>query len=637
MVQEAHSWPAIGAALQRPYASCYSRYYSALDPVLQEPWSADTVACVEAWVRQGVCWRKIAKDLGIRPVTCKAKWTALRRSEVAVPSSTSAAALSHGGDRSDSPENMDLATVSHQWIESGTETTTTQPVVSKDSSTKWIAFSKEESTAILNLVSKHGSEDWSLILSDFQARFLLQCSTTKSRSQRRMRQRLLDITAQDLSHQYSRIVRTKYHWTFDEETMLIQQVLRHGAETGQWGLIASQLTGIHTAEECRTRWKQLDIPVAQNLSKWSRIEESTFWILWQEFGSDFDRISKLSGGERSPEECQRYFKAKTVGFPDLDKDMNTFRNRVEKLQATLPVARQKYMFTKERSLRLQKAMQLFKRRTTNARTSSPVPSSSWGSWSWVANIVQRGLSATACMDHWYYLRRDMDLIYGPVEKGQTFVTPTTPNSWSHEELKLLDQGVRELGHVWSEIQDRFLPWRSTRSIRQRWLLISNKSVRVTEDEYYTIISAGEKTEQIDYDVLASKLPGWNRSPCRRVFETSYKHILATTVWLPEDDQLLVEKVLETKGRDWNVIAKHFKGVQTARAPLYEEVSKRTDLIRVDDVDTPMRTHKTAWQCRLRWCQLVDPLMPKEWIWSFGGASRILRLSKQLLNDTSTST
>ncbi|KAG0203059.1 hypothetical protein BGX28_004555 [Mortierella sp. GBA30] len=258
-------------------------------------------------------------------------------------------------------------------------------------------------------------------------------------------------------------------------------------------------------------------------------------------------------------------------------------------------------------------------------------------WGWVANKVQRGLSPTSAIDHWSYLRQNMDVIYGPLEERQTAIKPQKSSSWSHEESKLLDQGIRELGSSWSEIQQRYLPWRTTRSIRQRWLIMSDKSAKVTEDEYYTIVAAGNSSQEINYETLVKKLSGWNRSPCRRVFETSYKHIVKNMVWSPEEDQLLIKKTLEEHGRDWNAIARHFEcGIQPAMAPLYAEaIAREQQQNGVDNnnvSEPPLKTRKTAWQCRLRWCQLVQPLMPREPIVPAmeNGRSVALKLSKRLL-------
>lgn len=611
MVEAGKSWPEIGYALHRPYPSCYSRYYSALDPVLKEPWSPDVIRQIDAWVRQGVCWKTIAKELRMRPVSCKAKWMSLNKFDT-----FSEAGLSDLGLQ-DKPAEAMVATTDNN------DSTNSKNKV------RWIAFSKEESESILRLVEQHGSDNWDQVLEGFQASFLRSSppGTKLSRQQQKANQRLHEVTASMLRHQHSRVVRDRLHWTLDQETVLIQQVLQHGTE-GHWENIA-QRVGCHSAEACRSHWKQLDMPTHSAPIKWNKTEQSTFWSLWQEFGSNFERLAKLCGGQHSAADCQRYFEDMTQEFPDPDRDPDAFQKKVEALRKVLPTVPQKFIFTKTRSLRLQRAMRYLRRHYGSTAVMK-------GAWNWIADRVQRGLPKTACMEHWMYLRMNMDVIYGPLEQGKTVIKPTFSSAWSHEELKLLDQGIRALGFSWIEIQRKFLPWRTTRSLRQRWLLMSDKSTQVTEEEYYTIVTAGDTSSEIDYDALARSMTGWNRSPCQRVFETTYKHLLATSVWLPEEDQLLIEKTLQVKGRDWEAIARHFDGVRTASAPLFTETMARID----PASSLPLRTHKTAWQCRLRWCQLMAPLIQTHPLPSSSGQQSLaLKLSKQLLmnNDTATFT
>ncbi|KAF9181882.1 hypothetical protein BGZ50_005239 [Haplosporangium sp. Z 11] len=627
MVKDGKSWPHIGKTLNRPYASCYTRYYATLDPTLEEIWTPDLIERLSELASQGLSWKRVGQRLRLRALACRTKWAELGR--VAIPpipsTSHSTLALSPGF-------TADMA---------GTSSTTTETAdIDTEKNTKGtqkvIAFSQEESRALIDLVEEHGDDNWDLILHSFRARFLRETepsevatlagatvtpASTTSRSQKTANKRLFSINAANLRHQFMRLSRDKVLWTLDQETLLIQQVLRLGTE-GHWDEIA-RTTGLHSPQDCRTHWKNLDMPVNLNPAGWTKVEQGIFWSLWREFGSDFERLSKFSKF-RSPADCQQYFENTTKNFPDRQTDPEGFNKKVRELYENLPNARQKYLFTKERSLRLQKVMRYYLEKS-GMKMIAP------NTWNWIANKVQRGMSPTSCIEHWMYLRRNMDVIHGPLEEHEIAVKPLNSSSWSHEELKLLDQGVRELGSSWSEIQLRYLPWRTTRSIRQRWMTMSDRSSRITEDEYYTIVGAGNKSSEINYDALAKKMPGWNRSPCRRIFETSYKHLVASTVWLPEEDRLLLEKTLKERGRDWNAIAMHFHGAQTARAPLYAEAMARIPA--TTTTEPPMRTHKTAWQCRLRWCQLLMPVMPKEAGLFITGSGRnvALELSRQLLD------
>ncbi|KAG0002155.1 hypothetical protein BGZ65_002880 [Modicella reniformis] len=603
MVDAGTSWIAIGLTLDRPYASCYSRYYSTLDPILKEPWSLDIIRQVDEWVMLGLCWKSIAKKLDMRPLTCKSKWVSLSRFDSPAKSGTS------------HPDSKD---------ESSTVVTGSKSESKSKSKVKRIAFSKEESKTILKFVEQHGPDNWDQILKDFQARFIHSSSPTITlrRSQHNANQRIRGITTSMLRHQHSRLARASLQWTFDQETVLIQQVIKHGTE-GHWSETA-KLIDSHSPEECRSHWKQLDMPISSNSIKWTKTEKGTFWTLWRELGPNFERLSKLCGGNHSAADCQSYFEDATQGFPDPEEHPEEFGRCMEELQSALPTQQTKYNFTKPRSLRLQSFMRSCGYGYGYGKQEDHLSMVS-GTWIYIANRVQRGLAPISCVEHWLYLHKNMDVIHGPLEKDETIIKSINPNSWSHDELKLLDQGIRELGANWGDIQQKFLPWRTSRSLRQRWMLMSDRSTKVTEDEYYTILAAGERSSEIDYNALAEKMAGWNQSPCRRVFETSYKHFLVTTVWLPEEDRLLIEKTLELNGH-WKAIVKHFDGIQPAMAPLYAETMA---LFGPDD-NPPMRRQKTAWQCRLRWCELVAPLMPTEQIWFFGQRSLVLKLSRQLV-------
>ncbi|KAF9985792.1 hypothetical protein BGZ75_002539 [Mortierella antarctica] len=659
MVEAGNSWPEIGRALHRPYSSCYSRYYSTLDPELQFVWTDETVQRLKELASQGLPWKQVAQELKLRPLACRSKW-----SELGKPVSETIS-LPHPAGSSTSPSTRPIATVS--TLSTGpTDASGDEKATRTRIKAKTIAFSQEESMAVLDLAEKHGEDAWDRVLQDFQDRYLQSIEPSlpppSLKSRRQSNKRIRQITAENLRLQHTRLSRSKLLWTFDQETILIQQVLRLGTE-GHWDEIARR-TGFHSPQACRTRWKDLDMPVNPNPVGWSKLEQAAFWTLWQQVGTDYVRLSRFFS-LRSAADCKLYFQHITKDFPDQDSQPDAFLHRIQDFQQSLPHTRRKYLFTKERSLRLQSAMRhcgmkldqpsspsssssVSSSLSTSSSSSTPATSVAVGTWSWVANKVQRGLSPSSAIDHWSYLKQNMDPIHGPLEPGQTAIKPYTSSSWTHEESKLLDQGIRELGSSWSEIRHRYLPWRTTRAIRQRYLIMSDKSTKVTEDEYYTILAAGNSSSEVDYDALAQTLPGWNRSPCRRIFETSYKHILPSTVWSPEEDRMLIERTLQEHSRGWQAIARHFDGVQTARAPLLaaRAIAREQDQQQQQHQgehreegagEPPLKTRKTPWQCRLRWCQLVEPLMPKEPILNSTEHRRsvALKLSRRLLETTAT--
>ncbi|KAF9428164.1 hypothetical protein BGZ94_003205 [Podila epigama] len=567
MVQEGFPWTQIGEALQRSYSSCYSRYCSKLDPYITSSWTTEKLDQLNTMALQGMSWTQIRKELGIRSLVCKKKWVSLGK-----------LSKNHNDQGSHSTaepsDNPSIALV-------------------KRANVRGMYFSKIEFQLLQDLVEKHGQLDdaGQAILEDFKQQSFDRASQ-RSQISPFTRARLEALTIDDLRYKYLRLSQGKTFWTRDQETSLIQQVLKHGTADDKWEIIATYV-GPHSPKECRSHWKKLDMPTQPTVSRWSKTEQSTFWSHWLEHGSDFDTLSKLLY-VRSPQDCQQFFDNATRDVYKQDPDI--FRNQVQALLDTLPTLDKKVSFSREQSLTLRQALRRYSK-TARAKTSRSEM------WRWVANKVPGGLSPSSCALHWHYLCQNMDVISGPLEENGARIKPEKNSSWSHEELKLLDQGIRELCPNWRGIQQRYLPWRTSRAIRQRWLYMSDKSIRISEAEYYKILHAGEATEAIDWDELIKEMPGWNNAPCQRVFECSYKHIIRHTVWQPEEDRLLIEKTIEENGRDWHAIAAHFKGIQPAMAPLFNP-----PLYSPNDPMQP-RTRKTAWQCRLRWCQLVEPLMP----------------------------
>ncbi|KAG0348736.1 hypothetical protein BG004_004312 [Podila humilis] len=603
MMEGGKQWQEIGETLGRPYSSCYTRYYTVLDPFLKNAWTPDKIEMLNKLAKAGTAWKLIGKELGIRPLACKSKWADLGKTAAEGTTTTA----------SDPATSEMLGTK----VESPGSTEPAQKI-------RTVAFSRDESRIILDLVETYGHEDkWDTILYKFKEK-LTALATQRARVSYLTTKRIEAITSENLRHQFLRLLRSKVLWTFDQETSLIQQVLRLGTDDDKWAEIAER-TGFHSPEACRSHWKQLDMPVNATLTRWSKIEQANFWSLWLRYGSDFEGLAKAHS-VRTAIECQEFFEKATR---DFNHDNPTqFRGQVQGLLVDLLDGRQKFTFSKEQSQKLQRAMRFYSQKVGHNSTQP-------GTWRWIANKVQRGLSPATCVEHWTYLRQNMDVIYGPLEEGKSAIVPHKSSSWSHDELKLLDQGIRELGSAWSDIHQRYLPWRTTRAIRQRWLLMSDRSAKVTVDEYYTILKAGERVEDIDWNQLVQDMPGWNKLPCRRVFECSYKHLVQTTVWTPDEDRLLVEKTLEEHGRDWNAIAAHFTGIQPARAPLYTPTKEQSES-ESKGHESMLKTHKTAWQCRLRWCQLVQPLMPKYPSLTATENSRsvALKLSKQLLTSRS---
>ncbi|KAG0067967.1 hypothetical protein BGZ89_005442 [Linnemannia elongata] len=160
--------------------------------------------------------------------------------------------------------------------------------------------------------------------------------------------------------------------------------------------------------------------------------------------------------------------------------------------------------------------------------------------------------------------------------------------WSQSELKLLEQGIRECGFRWKEIWRKYLPWRTWSMMRPRWYRLSDCATRITVDEYITLLQAVDQQHQpsaanIDWSKVVARMPGgWSMKPCRRAYESSYRHLLEQTRFTPEQDQWLLQKMKPQRNngsQDWKAAVDRFP-----------------------------ESGISSWQYRLRWCQLTDTLV-----------------------------
>lgn len=426
-------------------------------------------------------------------------------------------------------------------------------------------------------------------------------------------------------------------WTTEEETMLIQHVIRNG--TRGWQEVSHMLNGHHSAEECRAYWKYLDMPIRQSKMSWEGRDwgpyrEAQFWRLWLECGSNFDEISRRmnkglgSRRERStqifgdmtmttPEDCRNLFSQRTQHLTESDGEdygHEKFQKDCARLALTRSLPRP-FVWDKEKSVKLQKLV-LQRLRTRHVQHD-------WINWKWVARHIG-DVSIQTCSSHWRSLRLQ------------------TADAWTEEEILLLEQGIREVGGIFNTrtfssfgsstlvsstepnltgfraIQKFYLPHRSAEVIQRKFFVLSDKASTVTLDEYMAIMNAvdehgvdqwdkvvstlqsasspEESSASSTSDISASLSPadkssseetsiaqeptmrGWRAAPCRRVWKASYKHHLLYTKWTPEEDQDLKTCVENAGQNEWVVISRFFPG-------------------------------KSAWQCRLRWCQLTDPIQP----------------------------
>ncbi|KAF9968481.1 hypothetical protein BGZ73_009247, partial [Actinomortierella ambigua] len=364
-------------------------------------------------------------------------------------------------------------------------------------------------------------------------------------------------------------------WTITQETTLIQQVLQHGlgngskADSDLWRTISSAVGGGHSPEACRIRWKNLDMPVHLVApipgADWPLEREQAFWRIWQDERPDvqWGNMAQALGDSVTVKECKQYFTSV----------------RAKLLSKSIPSHLAQHILD-ARLERLSKAMVLHKggggtlfwnkARSTQLQSLARVLyGPQW--WQrrrlvWRKVARQMGITTAQCRQHWAYLKNAFR------------------EGWTRDEVLLLERGVRVYGEDWVAIRSRFLPYRTVRAVRRKWLTISDYGAKVTVDEYMTLMGRiqalreqqDDGRDRIDWSRVAVQLPGWTPAPCRRVWEASYAYLLETTTFSAEEDIWLVSNMDPTSPQDW------------------EGVPQQLD------------SSKSPWLYRLRWCQLMMP-------------------------------
>ncbi|KAG0056926.1 Myblike DNAbinding domain-containing protein [Gryganskiella cystojenkinii] len=620
--KEGLSFQDIGYELGIDTNLCLRRYVLKLsDASKRDNWTPDLEERLLFYVKQGVPWHIISDELGLHSLLCKEKYRELKvmpasqsrsksdeKSQSTCNKSPShqqgtAAVYDARQDRlddDDDDEDYDRAEDSSDGFDDEYEDRG-DDIEDEDDD----GMSDDGNMEDDDLYLSAGSEDSEGILDDDRDSYEQQQQRSESRKIRSSaskpeRQGWDDSTAQR---------ELQKRWTTEEETKLIQHVLKHG--TRSWDDLSVQLGGKFTPEECKILWKFLDMPVrpfaSSSTALWDSSRESKFWGLWLEHGSDFEAISqKLNGDEEthnlwssepntdqaiSPAACEALFKkrvkSRLKGVTEEDAD---FKEKC----VQLALSRNKtprFQWDKERSVKLQKLVRL-RLRTRGFHVD-------WINWKWVARHIGGGANVQSCSVHWRAIR-EME---------------TEQDAWSNEDILLLEQGLREVGSGFdqdkvmaplssSELVDRsldptgrglraiqrfYLPHRPLRDIELKYFLLSDKAMQVTVDEYMALQEAVEKYGEDNWDEVVeymrenvsdysgsngSNSARWTKAPCRRVWEASYKSQLNHTPWSTLEDQDLLYSVEKIGGDNWMAVSRFFPG-------------------------------KTAWQCRLRWCQLTD--------------------------------
>ncbi|KAG0300741.1 hypothetical protein BGZ98_008931 [Dissophora globulifera] len=658
-------WLEIGQQLEREPATCMTRFESTLNPTLKNFWTLERDKELDIMITASKTWAEIAQTLGVHRLACMERWRQLGLVGDPVQLDTAKKALESGRKTS--------ARISQQSQQRQQQDA--QVVQQRVQAQEQLIKVREMTTSLKSIERVDLDKDrlsWNSLLRDDQR--YDHYRSWKKRSG---------------LEEFSQMYLMNPGWSAKEETMLIQAVLKHGLD--KWEIVAQQgLKGRFTAMQCRTCWKNLDMPVVSSLdqakessppstpstsgnstsglngtkpallsassllppgqdaksvaigilgyddkSEWSEEQQVEFWHLWNHHGQDWGLISKLMGV--SAVDCDAFFRDissrlrhsselgantdRDLGLDDakLQEHIRVLARKVTDNFTRVP---QTSSVSRRRNRKTGKGITFVNGSddgnsggtpsdvgTTDAKSVTKLKSFAWDkelsvrlqaivrqgyksravhvdeiNWMWVSRRVHPNATARICKNHWKYLYDQSHQVI-----------------WSHEDIKRLEEGIRLLGpRKLTPIRDHFLPHMSKDDIVRQWYRISDKATVIDEDEYYRLLGAvkelvvGDGGSLVNENDAYSQLEdpqspywsevekrmgtGWKRMPCKRIWESSFQHLIHHGNWTPHEDTLLL-RIVKFVGRDdWFSVAK------------------------------AMHSGRSPWQYRLRWCQLVDPVV-----------------------------
>ncbi|KAF9109190.1 hypothetical protein BGX27_007885 [Mortierella sp. AM989] len=661
-------WLEIGQQLNREPATCMNRFESTLNPILQDFWTPNRDKKLDELVSSSKSWPDIAQILGVHRLACMERWRQMGLRELSQADQTNP---EEARSKRKEKERQQNEHTQHLEIQ--------QRMMAQEQLMSMRNMAQNLKT-VQQVDKDHDRVSWNSLLKDDQRYSHYRSWKKKAR---------LDA--------FSQLYLMNPDWSAKEETILIQFVLKHGLE--KWNVLAEEwLKGRFTTAQCRTCWKNLDMPVvtlmnspdahhqqqqrqaqpgdsavlrniiepsvsqsgnqADNLtgqmfkyeeeSAWTNDQQIQFWHLWNQYGQDWKLIAKSMGGNTSMASCKKYFADTTKQFrhynggggsqyertDDRHEDDEKVQESIKTLARTITQdfkrlpRRPSFSDGGNSGVSTSATLSMAMKSTSDA-SPTPTPSTSKASvfiwdkelsvrlqaiirqaykskaihldeinWQWVSRRVHPDATARICKNHWKYLHDNSSQLI-----------------WKHEDIKKLEEGIRLLGpKKLTQIRDHFLPHMSKDDITRHWFRISDKATIIDEEEYYRLLEAvrdhvgdmahpskitfdpgnrppiGEQIGQTEgeesgegpqshhwIEVERRMGAGWKRMPCRRVWESSYQYLIRHTHWTPNEDNLLLRMVKFVGRDDWFTVS---KAMQIGRSP---------------------------WQCRLRWCQLLDPV------------------------------
>lgn len=260
-------------------------------------------------------------------------------------------------------------------------------------------------------------------------------------------------TARQIQYHYARLLQGQRRWTKQENDILTTHVMASLDKDGHLGehtwLEAVKQLDPHPShhqspEDCEDRWKLLErrltkrYMITVNGNYWSDDEIRAYWVAWQRFGNDWDRVAQAVQSipakdetildstlpAKTSKDCKDDFQFLTIISIPMAGHLKKAIGELAQCFSGQPPKRPEW--TQEQLGRLELAVEL------ESGSSTVMTDSNWKA---VAKRVGNGITKAQCRYRWSVMQ---------AEKGVKQTDDANEGRWSLEDTMALERALRDL-------------------------------------------------------------------------------------------------------------------------------------------------------------------------------------------------